>query len=321
MLIRIRANEHMSIRAYEFRGISLHSYMTFRYLLFAIIFLGCSKFLSAQDLIVTTKNDSIKCRILKDDFNFIYYTLPTGDSSKIKAAEVSKVRKNYILKSSISPLILTPDKLPNLNNGSYRMYVSAGYSHLSAKTLGNGNADIDKQIKALKSGYHYSIGGYYYGKKNLGIGLRYLGFKSSNKQENIAFTDTNNTIIYGELSDKISTNFYAISFGGKAPFFNEKMDLLLGLSVGYLQYKNNSVYLNPMEITGNTIGYLYEIGFDYKFNEHFAAGIEFNVFQATMKEYTYDTGVSTFTKKLEEKDYENIARIEVSAGFRYYINR
>lgn len=295
--------------------------MTFRYLLFALIFLGSSKFLSAQDLIITNKNDTIIGKITSDDYNYIYFISKNGDSSKVKAMDVSKIRRNYLAFSKSDPIILNPKKMPNKGNSVYRLYINTGYSNLSAKTISKENAELDKQTNALKNGYHYSIGATYYSRKNIGIGLKYLGFNTSNTQIGVKFKDSNNVITFGELSDNIYVNYFATTLGLRAPFFYNRMELLLDFSVGYVQSLNNSVYINPIKITGKTIGLSYDIGLDYKFNKRFAAGIKCNIFQAKMKEYTYDNGVSSYTKKLDEEHYDNIARVEFSGGFRYYINR
>lgn len=295
--------------------------MTFKQLLFAILFVGMSNLLSAQDLIVTNKNDSIKCKITNDDINFIYYLLPAGDSSKIKVKEVSKIRRNYLVTSPSTPIVSNSKEISPKSKGTFRVYVSSGFSYLSSKSISTDNAEIDKHIKALKSGFHYSIGVNYFRKKNLGVGLKYLGFNTSNSVQNIKFIDSGNVITYGNLSDKIGVNFYAASILGKAPLYNNKLELLLGLSVGYVSLKNNSVYINPIAISGNAVGLLYELGFDYKFNEKWAVGMEMNIFQATMRKYTYESSGTTYTKTLEKDKLENISRFEVSGGVRVYFNR
>ncbi len=298
--------------------------MTLRHLFFLLLFIGSSNFLFAQDLIVTTKNDSIKCKIVKDDIEFIYYVSTSGnrlESNQIKTSEVKQIRRNYTANSSKTSTPANNTSIKELPKGNFRIYASGGFSYLSAKSLSTSNAILDDYLDELKSGYNFTIGANYYGRKNLGLGIKYLGFNTRNNLENVAFTDSQNNVKYGNLSDNVLVSFYAASFVGKAPFYNNKLELLLGLSVGYVSLKNNSTYINPISISGNTIGYLYEIGFDYKFNDKWAVGIDMNIFQAIMRKYTYETAGTTYTKTLDKDKLDNISRFDISGGIRMYFNR
>jgi len=293
----------------------------FRYpFLFVLVLV--SSFASAQDLIVTNKNDSIKCKIDKDDFEYIYYTLSNTNppvSSKIKLSDVKNIRYQYQsntnkVKEQVSTLVYKPSR-------TFRVFANAGLSYVSAKTLSTDDKVLDNYLDGLKLGYHYNFGLNYYGDKKIGIGLKHTHFGSENLIKDYVYVDTVLGNKVGERSNRIRTNFYAVSFESKTPFFNNKMELLLGLGAAYVHYRNDAVLMGPIKITGGTFGIIYEVGVDYHINKKFAVGLDFNLMQATKRKYTYEINGTKVTQKLDSDKYENISRIDVSAGFRYYINR
>lgn len=294
-----------------------------RYLLL-FVFVLFSSIASAQDLIVTNKNDSIKCKIERDDFEFVYYAIKLADSSistKIKLTEVRNIRYNYFANKSVNtpePIIRTLVYYPIR---TYRAYVNAGVSYVTAKTLSTDDKVLDKHLDELKLGYHYELGLNYYGDKKIGFGIKHSHFESENKINEYLYVDTVLGDKVGERSNRIRTNYYALSFESRTSFFNNNMELLLGVAAGYVHYRNDAMLLSPMKITGGTIGIQYEFGVDYRITRKIAVGIDIHLLQATMRKYTYEINGTSITRKLDSDKYENISRIDVSGGLRYYINR
>lgn len=292
--------------------------------LFLFVFILHSSLVSAQDLIVTAKNDSINCKIERDDFDFIYYTTQKDNqaiSNKIKLSEVKNIRYNYNLNKINEQLTIGPTICLFKPTWILRAKLNLGLSYLTAKTLSTDDKELDKHLNGMKFGYQYGIGVYNFGVKSLGYGLTYKHYFNQNKNDEYLYIDSVNGNRIGELSDKVNINFYAISLINKTSFFHDKMDLYLGVSGGYLHYKNNNIRLSEMVITGNTFGIMYTVGVDYHLNYHFAVGADLNLLQATMRKYTYEINGTKITKSLDKSDYENISRIDFSAGLRYYLLR
>ena len=291
---------------------------------FLIVFVLFSSIASAQDLIVTAKNDSINCKIERDDFEYIFYSIKQADSNistKISLTEVRNIRYNYFINKKVvksEPYISTLVYYPVR---TFRISVNTGIAYVTAKTLSTDDKELDKHFSSLKLGYQYGLGAYTFGKKSIGYELTYKHYFNQNKNDEYLYIDSVNGNRIGELSDRVNINFYAISLINKTSFFNNKMDLYLGVSGGYLHYKNNNIRLSEMIITGNTLGIMYTIGVDYYLNYHFALGADFNLLQATMRKYTYEINGTEITKSLDKSDYENISRIDFSAGLRYYLLR
>lgn len=291
-------------------------------ILFIFVFIG--NIASAQDLIVTNKNDSIRCKIDKEDFDFVYYTLNKDNqntSTKIKLSDVRNVRYNYLESKNQNQNI--PNVVEDIYRPerTYRFVVDGGMNLITAKTLSTDDKELDKHLNSLKLGYQYGLGAYMFGQKSFGYGLTYKHYFNQNKNDAYLYVDSVNGNRVGELSDRTNINFYAFTLLNRTSFFNDKMDLFLGISGGYLQYKNDNIRLTEMLITGNTFGMLYTVGVDFKSGNKLVFGANLNLLQATMREYTYDINGTKITRSLDKADYENISRIDLSVGLRYYLYR
>ena len=291
-------------------------------ILFIFVFIG--NIASAQDLIVTNKNDSIRCKIDKEDFDFVYYTLNKDNqntSTKIKLSDVRNVRYNYLESKNQNQNI--PNVVEDIYRPerTYRFVVDGGMNLITAKTLSTDDKELDKHLNSLKLGYQYGLGAYMFGQKSFGYGLTYKHYFNQNKNDAYLYVDSVNGNRVGELSDRTNINFYAFTLLNRTSFFNDKMDLFLGISGGYLQYKNDNIRLTEMLITGNTFGMLYTVGVDFKSGNKLVFGADLNLLQATMREYTYDINGTKITRSLDKADYENISRIDLSVGLRYYLYR
>ena len=291
-------------------------------ILFIFVFIG--NIASAQDLIVTNKNDSIRCKIDKEDFDFVYYTLNKDNqntSTKIKLSDVRNVRYNYLESKNQNQNIPSVVEDIYRPERTYRFVVDGGMNLITAKTLSTDDNELDKHLNSLKLGYQYGLGAYMFGQKSFGYGLTYKHYFNQNKNDAYLYVDSVNGNRVGELSDRTNINFYAFTLLNRTSFFNDKMDLFLGISGGYLQYKNDNIRLTEMLITGNTFGMLYTVGVDFKSGNKLVFGANLNLLQATMREYTYDINGTKITRSLDKADYENISRIDLSVGLRYYLNR
>lgn len=291
-------------------------------ILFIFVFIG--NIASAQDLIVTNKNDSIRCKIDKEDFDFVYYTLNKDNqntSTKIKLSDVRNVRYNYLESKNQNQNIPSVVEDIYRPERTYRFVVDGGMNLITAKTLSTDDNELDKHLNSLKLGYQYGLGAYMFGQKSFGYGLTYKHYFNQNKNDAYLYVDSVNGNRVGELSDRTNINFYAFTLLNRTSFFNDKMDLFLGISGGYLQYKNDNIRLTEMLITGNTFGMLYTVGVDFKSGNKLVFGANLNLLQATMREYTYDINGTKITRSLDKADYENISRIDLSVGLRYYLYR
>lgn len=272
-------------------------------LLIISTFVLLAKAVTAQDLIVTVKNDSIRCKITNDDFSYIYYTLSDKSVDKIKTTEVKFIRLNYVDQKTVISTSILPKEPINASKNEFSLDLKIGPSYLSAKTLNSGNDIYDRYKNNLKLGYHFTLGMNYGIKENIGLGVQFKRFYSSNSINTFEFRDSSNVSTFGKLSDKISVDFYAIKFIGKKSIADKNIDIFTGVSIGYVKYNNDSYAIIPINISGNSVGYQYEFGIDYKISKKLGVELAVNLFQSTLKKQ------------------ENLARMELSGGIRYYLQR
>src|SRR5574343_204574 len=203
-------------------------------ILFIFVFIG--NIALAQDLIVTNKNDSIRCKIDRSDFDFVYYTLNKDNqntSTKIKLSDVRNVRYNYLESKNQNQNIPSVVEDIYRPERTYRFVVDGGMNLITAKTLSTDDKELDKHLKSLKLGYPYGLGAYMFGQKSFGYGLTYKHYFNQNKNDAYLYVDSVNGNRVGELSDRTNINFYAFTLLNRTSFFNDKMDLFLGISGGY----------------------------------------------------------------------------------------
>lgn len=277
----------------------------------------------AQDLIVTTKNDSIRCKILQESFDEISYHLGselTGMITKIKTAEVKQIKRDYFLQIANKPLnSIIPSDKKNKHINSQRIFIQAGPSYVSAKTVKKDIDYLDKQEKELRTGYHYSFGYNYYTKKDIGLGARYINFRSSYSASNVAIVNDTGVVQYGKLSSDITVQFIGLSLGGKISANNKKILFNSNISVGYANYKNNAVELKASTIKSNLMAYTIDLGVDYQLHNKLWVGLSASVFASRITHLEISNSNGTFSGPLGKNNYVNISRVELGLGFRYMI--
>jgi outer membrane autotransporter protein len=129
--------------------------------------------------------------------------------------------------------------------------------------------------------------------------------------------DQGNIIATGTLSDDITTQFVA-------PFlslrFNNKAytgAFLMGLSMGYIGYKNKAELVYPMELNGSTFGLSLEMGYDIKLSDNLFLGFQASFLMGALSKMTMEDTNGSQTIEFEEGEYESMSRLDLSVGLRF----
>ncbi len=239
----------------------------------------------------------IEGKILRYDLSDLTQLTNTTDSAVSEAALVKPqpVRKDF------QKLVIT---------------LNGGYSHLIAKISKEVPDDFRQYTKELKSGYH--IGGdlSYFFSELYGAGIRYNLFRTSNSVNNIYVTDQNNNTRYGMMKDDISVNYIAPSFVSRGINKKGNAELLMSLSLGYVNYQNNALLIDPVKITGSTLGGAFDFGYAVKLSKKLSLGLQASYFAGKLTKITYTRGATQEIRKLENDEAESLNRIDISAGLR-----
>jgi len=186
--------------------------------------------------------------------------------------------------------------------------VNGGFSYLLSKISNEVPMDARNHVKGLKSGYHISAHGGYFWKENVGLGLKYVNFKSSH-------TSYVNTL--GQVTDNITTQFIGPVLYNRYYSKNRNVILLTGLSAGYLDYYNRGRVTQDFEIRGNTVAFGLDLGADFVLNKRISLGCGLGYIGGVLRKVQRRDGNTVQTITLEKGNYEGMARLDVFAGLRY----
>lgn len=284
-------------------------------LFFLTLLFSCFSVLS-QDLIVTTDNDSINCKITKVKPDNIYFTFKQGNEYNSTLIPVSKVKSHRF--EYFQQNIVPEEKLIGYQNFPHlRLGVSGGFSYITAKVGESVPTDFVDYIKELKSGKNFGGDLTYYFAEQFGFGMKYYLFKSSNSIDNIYVDDNEGNRRYGKMSDKITTSFIGPAFSIRLFNRDKSNAFLMNLSIGYMGYSNNKVIIDNYKMTANTFGSSLDIGYDLGLTENLSLAFQISLLAGTLIEYEWEDGTSKETIKLEKGDYESLNRVDLSIGLRF----
>jgi hypothetical protein len=201
------------------------------------------------------------------------------------------------------------------NPAKFRIALNGGYSYRLAKVADNTPADFKQYVKELKSGYNLGLDAHYF-FSTWGLGANYSLFKASNTIANVQATDLNGNVKTGSMKDDISIQFVGPSAASRYISSNQKHILITTVAIGYLSYKDELTFAGQSKITGSTLGSSVDLGYDYQLAKKLFIGAKFAFVGGVIKKINYTTAGLTTTKELEKSNYENLGRLDLSAGLR-----
>ncbi len=304
------------------------------FLLASFVLLGNSVF--SQDLIVNNKNDSINCKVIKQNSETVFfftYVNNVETTNAIKRADIKTLILNYYTNtiSKTSNVDSTPTNRARTSYGNTRVrrkidiikgyrfsanYGAAYWVFINPQGL---NSFLDDYFDELKTGNAYSFSFNYYGSNNFGVGIQYMNFISNNKINDVVVTYPNGSSQTGSIEDNIQMNYAGISFGYRIPLKNNKWRMAADIGIGYSGYTNDAVFITPRTITSSTVGLNSQISFDYTLSKNLALGITGTLIRASTGTYEIDYGTTSQTLTLPNDERESHIRADISVGLRFLI--
>ncbi|MGG7661057.1 outer membrane beta-barrel protein [Dyadobacter sp. BHUBP1] len=249
----------------------------------------------AQDLIVTTSGDSIRCKITREQGNFVYFTYNKfGVPAKtlMATSDIADKRTNFYHE----PVEIVSK--PVFNRWQYRFH--GGYSRRVARVSDQVSPGAMSYLKKMRSGY--TLGGdiHYFISEPFGLGAKYsynhYQFKNAGFQ------------------DRVNLNYFAVSALNRL-VLQSGSDVYIGANMGYQSYKDQ-VNSNgaPVSITGGTVGVGLEIGYGMRMSDASKLYLNFSVLSGTISKVNVNSGGRKETVQLEKGEYESLARLELTLG-------
>lgn len=284
-----------------------------------ILFYFFSQGIICQDLIVTKSNDSIHCKITKlkkDNLYFVFENEGQYQSTLIPLSEINSYKYDFFEEKKIPK-----DSMPGFDDSpKIRLALNGGVSYDPKKFKNSSISGFDDYYNELRSGYHIEGDFIYFFDKYIGLGIKYSLFKSTNSMDNVVFEEQNGNEITGTLGDDISISFIGPQFSSRFLNKTKKNALFLHSAIGYLAYKNNQLLVDPITVKGNTVGFVFEIGYDIGITDNLAFGVQIGATSGNIKKLKIVNGA--ITEEVELSDDERLqasARLDFSLGFRYIL--
>lgn len=283
-------------------------------LLITILIAVCNLAYS-QDLIVTSKGDSLNCKITKLKGEYIYFTFNYNE----------KIMNTLLLISDIDsyqyafyPMGEVTESTPKIvNYPRFRFVLNGGYSYLTAKISNKVPQDLTQHIKDMKSGYHFGGDVIGYFDESLGVGLKGIIFSSSNSIDNVAFIDENSNYSQGTLNENLKITFIGPTFSVRTFNLNRTNCFIMNLSAGYMGYTNDVILIDKYKITGGTVGFVLDFGYDIELSKNLALGFQLSVVRGALEDANISKGGLVQRIELEKENQENLSRIDFSIGLRF----
>lgn len=268
-------------------------------------------------MIVTHEGDSLNCRITKVKPDYIYFVFKHQEEVRNTLMPVSQV-KTHQLGYYQTPEIPKGRVLAHEVYPRFRAAVNGGYSYRIAKLADNTPSDFENYMKDLRSGGNYGIDVSYYFSEQMGVGLKYNAYRSKNEIGNVYVTNnTDGSTRYGTMSDNITVSFMGPSFCTRLMNMEKKNCWVMNFALGYMGYTNKARLIDPYKLTSSTLGFAWDIGYDFGISNELSIGIQLSYVGGSLSQYKITNGYRTETIKIEDsKNYENLNRFDFSVGLR-----
>ncbi|MCW3789368.1 hypothetical protein [Plebeiibacterium sediminum] len=295
----------------------------------------------AQDKIVTTQNDTIKCKIVLINKDRILYELNSGEgTSKGKFLPLLEVAEYY---RSDQPLVkenknkLTKTKIRTKPDNRWCFGLNAGLSTMPwilDHYLFDSNAP--DTYKNLDKGLHVNTSIHYMLSNALGIGAEYSFFLTRLNNETYKSSS-----YYNPTYIKVNEKFRQyVNYVGPSILFQQyvgkqkKITLRESLSAGAIFYRleNQSIYptfneyiyynnSNNSLITGNTSGAKIGLAAEYKFSKHISIGLSGDFIWSPLETADFESkingGYSFSDDNVDLDDPLNLSRLDYSIVLHY----
>lgn len=291
-----------------------------------IFFLGLIPAAFSQDKIITINNDTIDCKINKVSRSTIWFELNTLGVKSSGEMPLNMVTGYFVAKET------GPEASKKTDSGSvhrFRFGLSGGAGYLIGSTQnaedqmvsqGFTTEQAESYYNDMKLGVSAIADLYFLIPSNYGIGIKYKLFSNSSSTEGFIDPQDGVHLYYTTYKEKIYVNFAGASFFYQETIGSQKSFVLSSsLSFGLTTYRDEAEYLHGYYLlTGKNAGMDLGIGLEYFLTSRISLGADLSLFYSSIRKIKITDGATTSTIELDKENYENLSRIDLSAGIRIY---
>lgn len=205
--------------------------------------------------------------------------------------------------------------------GSLWIGAVAGPSLMIEKAADSLLPELQNYFNQLRSGWHYGFESEYFFNEFLGIGAKYTTFKTKNDVDSLVIEFFSSTF-YIDISNELKINSISPMVYGRLPLFKNKLSITGGVGPAWLFYRNiGKAVGDSVMLKGSSPGLCTSLQVSYEVIPSLSIGIQGSYIYALLKGFTQDDGTTQQEINLEEANYQNISRIDLSFGIFYTFRR
>jgi hypothetical protein len=266
-----------------------------------------------QDLIITTKGDSLHCKIIKQGELDTKIKIQRKNSmymldTYVKNNEIKSIQKNYL--GNKTSKVKDEDRI---SNSQFTIDINYGFSYLTyTPNTSNAPDFFTDYIQELKSGSNLGLSADYFLHKNVGVGLCYNGSKFSNDFFGAGFTNRYGDLIRVDIIDNISLSYIGgnLSLRSISPSGNSAFTGKISLGKASLNYVSQGA--KNITRTGSTIAFLLNLGYQHAINKHIALGVSTEYFGCSFNKLIIETNNEKFTATRNDDDESHYNQVRLN---------
>ena len=299
-----------------------------RNLLIAFILTGLVTGISGQDRIITLTNDTVECKINRVTRGDIYFDVTTQGVMTIGRMPLADITSFSISPAGGSvPVSRALSTVParrlriGLNGGMGYIISSSETAEESMVTWGITHSEAELYYKDLKTGIYGSGDITYLLTPKIGLGLRYKFFETSGSLKGFFDPNEGMYLFYAPYREQIYVNFAGVYFFYGEPLgARQQFKIYCAYAAGLAFYRNEAeLFSGNYLATGYSFGMDGSLGLEYFVKPGLSVGAELSTFYASLRKFELTDGSDTQTMELEIENYENLSRVELSLGIRFYL--
>jgi len=270
---------------------------------------------SAQDLILTLRGDSINAKITQENATKIFFTYKREKEfvrTSLPKHLVKTFRYGYFRVAEVpadDPVL--NQVLPRFRGGVY-----GGWSNRIEAVPANLPPELDNYFSGLKTGFHYGGDVASYFSEGLGFGFRYSASRYSNESE-ITLMYEDGTSETGILRDNMAIHYAGPFFSARIYSVNKQNCFVMNFGAGLISYRNRGMVIDPLTIEGSAFGISWDFAYDIGISKNLALGIQAGLVFGNLKQYEVSYRGQSESVTLSKGDYDNLSRLDLSMGLRF----
>lgn len=291
-----------------------------RLFLFIAVFSGLVS-ARGQDLIVTTDQDSIECRITKQDSKFVHFTYLAEDGPKSVMMENERILE--IVMDFYAPKVPADaeDKsVPDIKEDYSRFHISGSLigSRRTASVPDNLPEFRQDYFEELKGGNGLQGRAHIFFNEEAGVGFQVSTYEASHSiSGEFTFEEPDSSAV-GVLSSDVSLLFIGPSFMGRYYFPESSFMINYSVSLGYLRFRQEDFFIDTRTtFEGSSFGLNGDVGLELLLAENFALGVGVGFGLGAVSRVDVTENGETFEVELDEP--EGLNRISFFGGVRFHI--